>query len=182
LMAMCGPLLARYLLAFPATAVAGSNVHDSLQRSVQLGRGFRWKVFWAYAVPIGIQLALIGAGAGLAAFLTARFGLAGRGAVLWQAGQNLWRFLVTLIFDPVRYIALTLTYYDLCVRKEGLDVSLMMEQAGMEVDTPALAQDVTWNAGSAAVSEHPIAAGPFGGGTSGSQPAIVESGSSAESA
>lgn len=28
-------------------------------------------------------------------------------------------------------IALTLTYYDLCVRKEGLDVAVMMAQAGM---------------------------------------------------
>jgi hypothetical protein len=135
-MVVCGPLVARYLLAFPATAITGSNVHFSLRRSVELGRGFRWKVFWAYAVPIGIQMVLLAASGALVPFLTAGYGLAGHGAFVWQTGDEVWTLVVKLIFEPVCYIALTLTYYDLCVRKEALDVSFLMEQAGMAEYAP----------------------------------------------
>ena len=48
----------------------------------------------------------------------------------------LWTFLVSVVFRPLWAISLTVTYYDLCVREEALDVTLMMEQAGMSTQPP----------------------------------------------
>lgn len=130
-MVPCAPLVARYLLAFPASAVLDADVHHSLRRSVELGRGFRWKVFWAYFLPMGIAWALDGGGTALIEMLKTSHGIMGRDAFLCLAIGDVWTFLVNLVFQPLGYISLTLVYYDLCVRKEGLDVALMMEQAGM---------------------------------------------------
>lgn len=42
--------------------------------------------------------------------------------------------------QPVASIAVTLAYYDLCVRKEGLDIEQMMARAGMASAQGAMAR------------------------------------------
>jgi hypothetical protein len=127
----CAPLYARYLLAYPATAIAGLTVSESLKRSVELGRGFRWRVFWAYALPVGIGMVIIGGGSGLLEWIGHLMRLQMRHPFLFFAIQGLWTFAGALIYHPLTSIAITLTYYDLCVRKEGFDVVRMMERAGL---------------------------------------------------
>jgi hypothetical protein len=129
--AVCLPLYARYLLAFPATAILDTDVHNSLRRSAELGRGFRWKVLWSYALPVGIGLALDAGGVGLIGWVQEMHPWSTQWLLFWSAMEDFWIFLMTLVFGPLGSIALTLTYYDLCVRKEGLDVAVLMEQAGM---------------------------------------------------
>jgi hypothetical protein len=125
-------LWARYQLAFPAAAIIGTDTSASIKRSVTLGDGHRWKVLWASALPQGVFLALQFSGDWLIGFLK-DFNTFGRHAdFLAPFIQNFWHLLVGIVFMPLRSIAITLVYYDLCVRKEGLDVALMIEQAGME--------------------------------------------------
>lgn len=141
-LACCGFFVARYALAFPATAIMDSTATDSLRRSDELGRGFRWKVLWAYALPAGIVLALNLGGVELFAWLKPASAL-GIASFLWESMGDLWIFLVNIIFGPVASIAVTLAYYDLCVRKEGLDIEQMMAQAGMASAQGPIAQGAT---------------------------------------
>ena len=127
----CGPFLARYALAYPATAVMDLTASDSLRRSEELSRGFRWKVLWTYALPAGIVLAMNLGGVELIGWFIPSAAHAGSAGFLWLALEGLWVFLINVVFGPVASIAVTLAYYDLCVRKEGLDIEQMMEQAGM---------------------------------------------------
>ncbi|UWZ84292.1 hypothetical protein [Occallatibacter riparius] len=128
----CGLVWARYLLAFPATAILRTPAGPSIDRSVTLGDGYRWKVMWAGLLPLGILWALKGSGDWLIGLLNAWGPFARHSDFLAPFLVNFWNLLVDLVFMPLEFIALTLVYYDLCVRKEGLDIALMMEQAGME--------------------------------------------------
>jgi hypothetical protein len=110
---------------------------------VELGRGFRWKVMWSYVLPVGIGLALDAGGGGLFGWIRTFDPANTRWLFFCSAMTALWVLAVTLVFKPLGMIAMTLTYYDLCVRKEGLDVALMMEQAGMALDAPAVAPQGT---------------------------------------
>jgi len=127
----CGPFVARYALAYPATAVMDLSASESLRRSEELGRGFRWKVMWSYVLPLGVLLVVNLGGMELIAWLRPAWGNKIGVLFFWLATENLWSFAINLVFEPVVWIAVTLAYYDLCVRKEGLDIEQMMEQAGM---------------------------------------------------
>ncbi len=132
----CLPLYARYLLAFPATAIANTTVSKSLKRSVELGCGYRWKVFWTYALPVGIGWVITGGGAGALRFMGQRLHLMAEHPLLFSVLLALWTFVGGVVYQPLISIALTLTYYDLSVRKEGLDIVQMMAQAGLEPALP----------------------------------------------
>jgi hypothetical protein len=132
----CLPLYTRYLLAYPATAIADLTVHESLKRSVELGRGYRWKIFWAYALPVVLGMVVIGGGVGTLAAVGQWSRLQLLHPFLFAAIQALWTFAGSLVYEPLTSIALTLTYYDMCVRKEGLDIVQMMALAGLEPALP----------------------------------------------
>jgi hypothetical protein len=55
---------------------------------------------------------------------------------LLAAIQGLWAFAGNLVYETLVSITLTLAYYDLCVRKEGLDIVQMLAQAGLEPALP----------------------------------------------
>ncbi|HWG20299.1 MAG TPA: hypothetical protein VG225_07185 [Terracidiphilus sp.] len=137
LLLACAPLYARYLLAFPATAVLDLDANASLRRSVELGRGFRWKVFWAFALPVGIGIIVAGGSGALISLLQSWHVLwtpvSAQARFFWSAIGMLGTFAINLVCGPLGSIALTLTYYDLCVRKEGLDIVHLMEHAGLGV-------------------------------------------------
>jgi hypothetical protein len=127
----CGLLWARYQLAFPAAAILGTDTSASIKRSVTLGDGYRWKVMWAGVLPGGISLALQGSGDWFFELLKGWHYFGRHSDFFAPFLDNFWNLLVGLVFLPLQSIAITLVYYDLCVRKEGLDVTLLMEQAGM---------------------------------------------------
>ena len=132
----CAILFARYALAFSATAITDSNASESIKRSVEIGRGYRSKVFWAFALPMGIGMAIGAGGAGLLEWLGSWAHLKDLHPLLFVDLQALWTFLTSVCYEPLTSIALTLTYYDLCVRKEGFDIVQMMESAGLNPASP----------------------------------------------
>jgi hypothetical protein len=127
----CAILFARYALAFAATAITDSTASDSIKRSVELGRGYRGKVFWAFALPMGIGMAIGAGGAGLLEWLGTWAHRKDLHPLLFVDLQALWTFVTTVCYEPLTSIAITLTYYDLCMRKEGFDIVQMMEKAGL---------------------------------------------------
>ena len=127
----CAPLYARYLLAFPATAITDSDVYGSIRRSVELGRGYRWKILLAFLLPLAIGLILGVGGVSLLTWIGSSMNLSALHPFLFTVLEGLWTFAASLLYEPLTSIAITLTYYDLCVRKEGFDIVQMMEQAGM---------------------------------------------------
>jgi hypothetical protein len=132
LLVPCAALYARYLLAYPATAIADSDVSDSLKRSVELGRGHRWKSLWAFLLPMGIGIAVVASGNVLIAWLGHAVPVLSHHRFLVAILLAVWTFGGSLFYGPLTSISVTLMYYDLCVRKEGFDIVQMIEQAGME--------------------------------------------------
>jgi hypothetical protein len=114
-----------------------STASDSITRSVQLGRGYRGKVFWALALPLGIGMAIGEGGSGLLDWIGTWHRMSLQHPLLIVIVQGLWTFVATIFYEPLTSIALTLTYYDLCVRKEGFDIVQMMERAGLETASAA---------------------------------------------
>jgi hypothetical protein len=130
----CAVLYARYILAYPATAILDASASDSIRRSVDLGRGFRWKVFWSFALPIGIGMAIAAGGGGLLGVIGHWEHFSVLHPFLFALLVGLWTFAASLLYSPLMSIAITLTYYDLCVRKEAFDIVRMLQESGLETE------------------------------------------------
>jgi hypothetical protein len=132
----CLPLYVRYVLAYPATAVEDTTARESIKRSVELGRGYRWKVAWAAILPQFLWLSVTVGTGQMLDWVSPPASTFAFGAWAWFGLDHLIQLLWELVFPPLAAITLTLTYYDLRVRKEGLDILRMMEQAGLPADLP----------------------------------------------
>ena len=117
-----------WALAIPATVIEGGGVRTSLRRSKVLTKGSRGKIFLicllmivlTWIVSTLIQLPIL-------AF--AGFRWLQQPANIGPATQAIAAgggFLSASLVGPLLTIALTLTYYDQRVRKEGFDLQLMM--------------------------------------------------------
>ncbi len=138
----CGFLYTRYALAFPVTAILDEPARESIHRSVELGRDFRWKVFWSFALPSGIGMVLLAGGSGLMEWLGGWLHWTTLHPMLVMELDAIWTFLASILYEPLTCIAITLTYYDLCVRKEGFDIVQMLQQAGLEAEPVAAPESI----------------------------------------
>jgi hypothetical protein len=118
----------RLLFFAQAIVIEGTNPIDAITRSWRLVASSVWRTFGIYFVlnllvglvtlAIFVLLAFVAAGLGLAFDdPTGNFGLA-------ISLIELVQLLTSLLLQPVLYIGATLLYYDLRVRKEGLDLEL----------------------------------------------------------
>jgi len=101
---------------------------SALGRSWRLSGGNRWRIF-------GIQVLLLILNLVLSVLIGALFGGFAAAGQLGQPGQlgittvvqTLVNFASTIIWAPVEWIAFTVLYYDLRVRKEAFDLQLAAE-------------------------------------------------------
>lgn len=101
---------------------------SALGRSWRLSGGNRWRIF-------GIQILLLILNLVLSVLIGALFGGFAAAGQLGQPGQlgittvvqTLVNFASTIIWAPVEWIAFTVLYYDLRVRKEAFDLQLAAE-------------------------------------------------------
>ena len=112
-------------VAFPALMIEETGVFGALGRSRQLVRGSWWRVFgalvliWLISFVISFMIGLVGG------LLSGLLAVAGDGAAI-----TLIRTIVSTLFNVVAQAlsqpfgvgALVLLYFDLRVRKEGLDL------------------------------------------------------------
>ena len=128
-------LIVGLVLAVPAVVLEpGLSASGALSRSWALTRGSRWRMFglgltllvllYVPVLAISGVLAMVlpgglGVGAGAMGFASSVMG-----AVVGLAIAG----LVQIFIYPLFYCVLTVTYYDLRVRKEGFDLELLASQ------------------------------------------------------
>jgi len=113
-------------LAIPAVVLEpGTSASGALSRSWELTRGARWRIFGLGITLLVLLYVPVVAITGLFAFLIPQsggmFGPASLGTVMAIAVGG----LVQMFIYPLFYCVLTVTYYDLRVRKEGFDLELL---------------------------------------------------------
>lgn len=120
----------RYSLAMPACVVEELPARQAIQRSIELSKGSRGRIFMlgllvgAIRIVLGILLGL--------PFIFYTFKHIGHAIpIAMIAGQQLAAFVVNTLIGPIYSTGLTLFYYDQRVRKEGFDIEWMMRSAGL---------------------------------------------------
>jgi hypothetical protein len=113
---------ASWLVAPVVIVVERSGPLAALGRAWKLTEGNRWRV-------IGIQGLLLILNVVLSVLIGAVFAIGGTGDEpgVGLVVQNLVNFASTIIWAPVQWIAFTVLYYDLRVRKEAFDLQLAAE-------------------------------------------------------
>lgn len=105
-------------------AETGTNVFKALERSWMLTQGFRWRIVGAMVlIYILVWIVLMGA----AIVVGVGMGLSQRGPESfggWMVGIIGLAMLFGLLVYGFYYVLQMVTYYDLRVRKEGLDLEL----------------------------------------------------------
>lgn len=104
----------KYFAAMAAAMVEGKRTNAAMERSAKLTEGSKMRILGIFVVTILVYVLLNGAIAGLAAAVTSR------------ANAVLAARLTTAITNPFLFTLVTLVYFDLRIRREGLDLDFMM--------------------------------------------------------
>jgi len=114
-------LTASWLVAPIVIVVEGLGPIAALSRAWGLSSGNRWRI-------IGIQALLALLNVVLSALISAVFAIGGQADQGTRIViQNLANFASTIVWAPVEWLAFTVLYYDLRVRKEAFDLQLAAE-------------------------------------------------------
>jgi hypothetical protein len=122
-------LFLRYVLAPSACMIEDISAYSSIERSVDLGRGNRWKIFCAAAIPpipafalsFVLQWEIEQHLSGFLFFV--------RYPVAFHALDKLPDFLIQLVFTPFFYIVVTLLYLQLVEQQEGVSCNELLNGA-----------------------------------------------------
>lgn len=104
-----------YFAGMAAAMVEGTGASDSLERSKELTKGSKLRIFGIFVVSYLVYLI---AAAFLGGIAGAIFGL--------TAGTLIGTLLLACIYPFIAVLA-TLLYFDLRIRREGLDLDLMLD-------------------------------------------------------
>jgi hypothetical protein len=121
-------LTVKYMFIPQSVVLDNTSAAVGLKRSYGLSTGYWWRTFGIYVVislVVGIISGLLGQGIKLIEVginhipgVTSMIGLALGGVIMT---------CISLFLNPVTFIASTLMYYDLRIRKEGFDLVLLSE-------------------------------------------------------
>jgi hypothetical protein len=103
-------LITMWFVSTPACVVERTGPWTSLKRSAALTKGHRWKIFGLMFLMIIVSLIV----AGLLQVVLPQFG----STILVMLGTLLWGALWTAYYS----IAVVMSYHDLRVAKEGIDI------------------------------------------------------------
>jgi hypothetical protein len=120
----------RYSLAMPACVVEDLSASQSLKRSIQLSKGSRGRILVLGILVYAVRM-LLGILLGFP-FVAFAFKHPGQQVPLaLLAVQQVVTFLIGTFIGPIYSTGLTLFYYDQRVRREGYDIEMMMQAAGL---------------------------------------------------
>jgi hypothetical protein len=137
----CVVLFTRYALAFPAIVIERFTPQASIERSINLGAGGRWRVFWGVIVPYVPALMLTYVVPGVMNALQNSNAFPALNSFLVAGINGFVGLISALVFTPYVSIVLTLLYYDQRMRREGFDVEWMMQAAGLDANAALQAGD-----------------------------------------
>lgn len=135
-------LACRTAISVPVSMLEDTNAVRSVERSMELTKGFGWQMFlifllvWviSYVAALLLQFPFIFlAGAAAVAHHQVSFGI--------QVLQHLAEFISQVLVGPIGTIAFSLMYYNLRVRKEAFDIQHLMNSLGQtpEPGAPSIA-------------------------------------------
>ena len=115
-----------YQVAVPALVTEGLSTREATRRSSRLVKGSWWR---SAGLLILVSIISLVVSAGPAALVTALVGVFIRfDATLSQVVATAVSGVTTVLFLPVELLAITLYYFDLRVRKEGLDIEAALNE------------------------------------------------------
>ena len=115
-------------LAYPIVVAEDTGGTDSLSRSWELTKGYRWKIFVAGLVYIAVSVAIT-YGIQLPVILASAFVFTAGSAPIWFAVVSaLSSILGAVLPAPLLAIGLCVIYYDARVRKEGFDLQRLLDE------------------------------------------------------
>ena len=114
----------KYVAAMAAAMVEGLGTNAAMTRSGKLTDGSKRRVFNIFGLTILIYLVLNGVLTGIAA------------AFLPPQGAVLLARAAMAVTNPFLFILVTLVYFDLRIRREGLDLDLMMAPVPVGATSP----------------------------------------------
>lgn len=120
--------------AMPVAALEERGGWKSFRRSWRLTKGSRGRILVAWIMAIACALVLEGVVAFLAWWIATHIYTghrAGFNQQVYEVAVYFFYALVAVVVGPLYPIAVTLLYYDQRSRKEGFDVEVMMEAAGL---------------------------------------------------
>jgi hypothetical protein len=120
----------RYSLAMPACVVEGVSPRQALRRSIDLSKGSRGRIFVLGLLVFAVRL-LLGVLLGFPFVLFAFKHPGHQIPLALLALQQVATFFTNTFIGPIYSTGLTLFYYDQRVRKEGYDIEMMMQAAGL---------------------------------------------------
>lgn len=126
----------RYSLAIPASVIENLPARRAIQRSIDLSKGARGRIFLLALLVVAIQLGL--AMITQAFFVLMAFKQKGVLPVDMRVLQQVVAFFTNTFVGPIYATGFTLFYYDQRIRKEGYDIEWMMRAAGLTEPAPAM--------------------------------------------
>jgi hypothetical protein len=115
-------------LIYPVIIAEDSGGAESLGRSWELTKGYRWKIFVAMLVSFAVSAAIT-YGIQIPMLVIASVSFTQGNAPVWFVILNaLASVLGSVVPAPLLAIASCLIYYDARVRKEGFDLQRMLDQ------------------------------------------------------
>jgi hypothetical protein len=115
-------------LIYPVIIAEDSGGAESLGRSWELTKGYRWKIFVAVLVSFAVSTAIT-YGIEIPMALVASVSFSAGTAPIWFVILNgLASVIGSVVPAPLLAIASCLIYYDARVRKEGFDLQRMLDQ------------------------------------------------------
>ncbi|HEY3705514.1 MAG TPA: hypothetical protein VGL22_10665 [Terracidiphilus sp.] len=143
-------MLLQVCLAFPVAVIESAPIGVSLKRAWQLCRGTRGRMLVLFLLGIAVAwvasllvsmpvIFLVSLVPGLSSPQHAA--VMGTVMIIGVYGMS---FAVHALTMPVFAIALVLFYYDQRVRREGFDVELMMQRAGMLAEAASQPEAAPW--------------------------------------
>lgn len=132
-------LMMRYAVSVPALIVEGVPARDAIRRSVQLTKGYFGRVFLLALCVMVVTYTT-------ALLLQAPFFIAARlvqpvgPAAFWlNVAATVCGALGSAVISPVAIVGFAVLYFDLRVRKEALDLHMMLSALGASADANAIA-------------------------------------------
>ena len=132
-----------YAMGMAVSVVEKKPAWDSFQRASQLTQGSRGRIFVLYlllAVLSGVVSMVAYIPFVIVIFLITFLGKGSHSATAAMAIAEVVYYVINLslqiLVAPVPRIALVLFYYDQRIRKEGFDIEMMMQNAGMVPPPP----------------------------------------------
>jgi hypothetical protein len=135
-MLLCGLYSLRYALSVPALVLEHVKATDAIRRSITLIRGHFWRT--AVVAIFAMVITYVGMALFQGPFVVAGLmaGPESRAALWLNLAGAVTGAVGGAICGPVMIIALAVLYYDLRIRKEGLDLQIMIDNLDPQPGTP----------------------------------------------